>query len=80
MLPLVDRCLRRHLGSVRAIILTELLLEQSGYALQPVDRAEKLDEAIEELVVAIVNHECPFAEILEWFEARIRKLKPQGSR
>jgi death-on-curing protein len=55
-----------------AIILTQLLLEQSGYALRPIDRTETLDEAIEDFVIAIVNHEYSFDEILEWFEARIR--------
>ena len=56
-----------------AIILTELLLEQSGYKLASVDRAETLDKAIEEFVVAIVNHDYTFDGILDWYKARIRK-------
>ncbi len=57
-----------------AIILTELLLEQSGYTLAGINRSEKLDEAAEEFVVAIVNHEYLFDEILDWYQSRIRKL------
>ena len=56
-----------------AIILTELLLGQSGYSLRPIDRNETLDEAVEEFVVAIVNHEYSFDEIQAWYKARIRK-------
>jgi len=61
-----------------AIILTELLLEQSGYALRPINRSENLDEAVEELVVAIVNHDYSFDELLAWYEARIRKAPDEA--
>ena len=57
-----------------AIILTELLLEQSGYTLAPVDKSEKLNDAIEEFVVGIVNREYPFDKIFDWYKSRIRKL------
>lgn len=57
-----------------AIILTDLLLEQSGYTLRPINRKEKLDEALEEFAVSIVNHDYSFDEITEWYKSRIRKV------
>lgn len=56
-----------------SLILTALLLDKSGYRLQPARRRERIETALEELVLAIVDEHTPFDEIVEWFKARIRQ-------
>ena len=57
-----------------AVILTNLLLDKSGYSLQPVDRFESLDDgALESFVLSVVADRLDFDEISAWFVARIER-------
>lgn len=55
-----------------AWILTELLIERSGYELNIPD-----DEPIDDLVVAIAAGQVQFDEIEDWFRTRLRKASAQ---
>jgi death-on-curing protein len=59
-----------------AIFLTYLLLEKSGYTLEPIDPSEKLEDVIDDFAVAVVERKHSFDEIVAWFKARIRKVDP----
>ena len=54
-----------------SLILTLLLLDSSGYGLEPIDRREDIYQAVEDLLLAIVDQHKPFDEIVNWFKARI---------
>jgi death-on-curing protein len=57
-----------------SIILTDLLLERSGYRLAARDAKEDLEQAIEDFVVeSVVKARCSVDVIAEWLEARIRR-------
>ncbi|WP_299288362.1 type II toxin-antitoxin system death-on-curing family toxin [uncultured Tateyamaria sp.] len=49
-----------------AWILTELLIERSGYSLNIPD-----DEPIDDLVVAVAAGEVDFSDLEDWFQARL---------
>ena len=57
-----------------AVLLTTLLLEESGYRLVPADTDEDLDVAIEEFVLAVVAHRLTFEEMVAWFKVRVERL------
>ena len=57
-----------------AIILTDLLLDRSGYQLVPINAREDIVAAVEELVLAVVNGCMTFDEIVVWLRARIQKI------
>ena len=59
-----------------AIFLTYLLLEKSGYTLEPIDASEKLEHVIDDFAVAVVERKHSFDEVVAWFKARIRKVDP----
>ena len=59
-----------------AIFLTSLLLEKSGYTLEPIDASEKLEDVIDDFAVAVVERKHSFDEVVAWFKARIRKVDP----
>lgn len=57
-----------------SIILLHLLLDRSGYSLEPSDAAEDLEQAIEDFVVdCVVTEKWSVNAIGEWLAARIRK-------
>jgi death-on-curing protein len=56
-----------------AIILTLLLIERSGYALEPLS-GEQLDVALEEFVVSVVADNLSVDAIAAWYEARIVRV------
>jgi death-on-curing protein len=56
-----------------AILLVNLLLERSGYRLQPVDNTENMGEALERLALQVVNDHPHFDEVVHWFRQRIRR-------
>lgn len=58
-----------------AVILTDLLLSESGRVLESIGE-EDLDKAVEEFAVEVVNHEHGFDQIVAWFKARIRLERP----
>jgi death-on-curing protein len=53
------------------IILTHLLLSRSGYQLIPRKDDDALDVAMENLVLAVVQHKLTFDSVVEWFEMRL---------
>ena len=62
-----------------SIILTDLLLDRSGYRLEAIDAAEDLEFAIEEFVVeAVVKNKDSVDAIAEWLRLRIRKIRKSG--
>jgi death on curing protein len=57
-----------------AVILTDLLIEQSGYELTAANEDTSLDEAVEALAVWVAGNQHPaFDEIVAWFKVRIRR-------
>lgn len=56
-----------------ALILTLLMLEESGYRLMPADGDEDLDDALEDFVLGVVAHKFSFADMVAWFRARVQR-------
>jgi prophage maintenance system killer protein len=52
-----------------AIFMMELLLKRSGYALRPI--AGSLEDEVEAMVLAVVEHHLSFTQLGAWFETRI---------
>lgn len=61
-----------HDGNKRtALILTLLLIDRSGYELEHAD--EDPNDAVETLVLSVVEKTIDFADVVTWFKARLRK-------
>jgi death-on-curing protein len=55
-----------------SILLTALLLDRSGYRLEPIDTSEDLECALEDFVVeAVVKGKADTEAIVAWLEPRI---------
>jgi len=50
------------------------LLTKSGYGLSPVHDSESIEDAAEEMILAIVLRAMTFDELVVWFKRRIRKI------
>ena len=63
-----------------SIILLDLLLDRSGYRLDPIDRAEDIETSLEDFVVErVVQSRASADAIAEWLRPRIVKLRtPRG--
>jgi death-on-curing protein len=60
-----------------ALILTHVLLDESGYTLEPKDASEALDEReIEQFAISVADGTRFFEDTVAWFKARIRKARP----
>lgn len=60
-----------------SIILMHLLLDRSGYSLEPVDPEEDLEWAIEDFVVdSVVTGRRSIDVIVDWLAARIHAVDP----
>ena len=60
-----------------SIILMHLLLDQSGYTLEPIDADEDLEQALEDFIVeAIVTEKLSVDAITEWLSPRVRAARP----
>lgn len=57
-----------------ALILADLLLTSSGYALVPVEPNEAIERSVEDMVVAVASGGLAFDAILQWFRTRIVPL------
>jgi death on curing protein len=55
------------------LLLVTLLVERSGYRLQPATTTEDMGEALEQLALHVVNDHPPFDEVVNWFSQRIRR-------
>ena len=56
------------------VILMHLLLSKSGYELNPLFENSSLENEVEEMVLAVVQHQLTFDQIVAWFRARLSKL------
>jgi death-on-curing protein len=54
-----------------AVYLVDLLLERSGYCLQPATDQENLTNAYEAFALWVITEHPPFDEIAAWYRARI---------
>lgn len=58
-----------------SIILTDLLVERSGYRLAALDATEDLEQALEDFVVeVVVTGRCSVDAIAEWLGPRVRRM------
>ena len=59
-----------------SILLTDLLLDRSGYRLEPIDASEDLEHALEDFVVeAVVKGKANTETIASWLEPRIARKR-----
>ena len=56
-----------------AFLLVSLLLDRSGYRLEPATAEEDLNTAVEAFALFVVNDRPPFQEIVDWFRSRVRR-------
>lgn len=57
-----------------SLILLNLLLDRSGYRLEPVDEREDLNRALEDFIAdCVVGGHWPVEQIAEWLKVRIRR-------
>jgi death-on-curing protein len=57
-----------------ALILIHLLIDKSGYELQPVSN-EDIEQEIEDLIVQIATNQIEIDQVCEWFRLRIVRIK-----
>lgn len=57
-----------------AFILLILLVNRSGYRLVPAGR-ENTGDAIEQMIVDVVNHRLNRRQLIDWLKLRIRKRR-----
>jgi death-on-curing protein len=63
-----------------SILLTDLLLDRSGYRLKPIASTENLEIAFEDFVVeSVVKGKATADEITEWLGPRIARKRRRGS-
>lgn len=63
-----------------ALILIDLLVEQSGYELRPLE-GEDIQDAVETLLLQIANHQIEIEAINEWFRLRVMRIeKSEGKK
>jgi death-on-curing protein len=53
------------------VILLDMLISNSGYRLEAVGSSEDLNQAVEDLVVGVVNRQITFDELSRWFAERL---------
>jgi death-on-curing protein len=56
------------------LLLLHTMLIRSGYALQPANARESIQETAEQMILDSVNHVLSFEELVDWFRERIRPL------
>ena len=57
-----------------ALILLHTLLTRSGYQLEPANGDQSLDQAAEDMLVAVVTHVLSFDSLVGWLNARLKTL------
>lgn len=55
------------------VIVMHLLLKESGFRLVTKPRDGSLDQSIENMVLAVVEHEMTYDDLVAWFTKRIVK-------
>jgi prophage maintenance system killer protein len=59
-----------------SLILLNLLLDRSGYRLEPVDDREDINRAAVDFIAdCVVRDHLPVEQIAEWLKARIRRAR-----
>jgi len=58
-----------------ALYLILLLMDESGYRLEPL-ADENIQDALPDLLVQIAHHQIEIDEITEWFRLRTIRVKP----
>ena len=53
------------------LILLHTLLSKSGYRLTPIEGDPPLQVAVEEMILAVVNHLMDYDDLVQWFKLRI---------
>jgi prophage maintenance system killer protein len=56
------------------LILLHTLLSKSGYRLIPIEGDPPLQVAVEEMILAAVNHLMDYDDLVQWFKLRIEPL------
>jgi death-on-curing protein len=57
------------------VILLHTLLTKSGYELARADVGESLNDAVEELILGIVNHSLSHDDVVHWFRSRVKRIQ-----
>lgn len=57
------------------VILLHTLLTKSGYELTRLDAHESMNDAVEELILGIVNHSLSHDEVVHWFRSRTKRIR-----
>jgi len=57
-----------------ALILLHTLLIRSGYQLVPAQGDRSLDQAAEDMLIAVVTHELSFDGLVDWLKRRLERL------
>jgi death on curing protein len=63
------------------VILLDILVQNSGYSLEPVGD-EDIERALEEIIVKVADGKMPFDDLAGWFKSRLqlkKKKAPQPS-
>lgn len=55
------------------VILLHLLVRKSGYATVPIIDTNSPSLEVENMVVAVINHEIDYDGLVEWFKLRLHK-------
>jgi len=55
------------------VILLHTLITKSGYRLATVDKDQSLSDAVEKMILNVVNKEIAFEELVDWFKRRLRR-------
>jgi death-on-curing protein len=56
-----------------ALILLAVILVKSGYVLAPLP-GENLDDAVEQMILDVVEHRLTKRQAIEWLKQRVRKI------
>ena len=56
------------------VILLHTLLKKSGYELVMLPEDPALGDAVEEMVLGVVNRQMDFDELVNWLKARLQKF------
>lgn len=59
------------------LILLNLFLSKSGYELAPANPTRSNQE-IETMILAVVRRQLGFADLVQWFERRLKRRPPQS--
>jgi death-on-curing protein len=56
------------------LLLVDALIERSGFDLCPLNDSESINDAVEEMILAVAGGKMRFDAIAVWFTGRIRRV------